>query len=365
MSSPYLTMDLAKLEANARAITRLCAEHGITVTGVTKCSCGSPEVAKAMLRGGVVSIGDSRMDNIRRLRSGGVDTAFMMLRIPALSKVEEVVAGVDVSLNSEPAVIAALSETALRRGLVHDVIIMIDLGDLREGVWPDDLVPFVRETIGHAGIRIAGLGTSLTCYGGVVPSEDNMHQLAEHAREIETKFGLELAYLSGGSSSSLPLVLAGKMPARINHLRIGEAVLLGVETIHRTAWPGTHQDAFVLHAEVIELKRKPSVPIGEIGEDAFAGKPVFEDRGDMDRAIVNVGREDVDVVGIRPIDSRVSILGATSDVLVVDVTATGSELRVGDMLAFSPNYAALLAMMDSRYVEKRALTATGSDPAPG
>jgi predicted amino acid racemase len=365
MNSPHITIDLAKLEANARAITRLCAEHGIAVTGVTKCTCGFPEVARAMLRGGVVSIGESRMDNIHRLRAGGIDTSFMLLRIPPLSKVEDVVSQVDTSLNSELSVITALSEVALRRRLVHRIIIMVDLGDLREGVWPDDVVPFVREVIGLAGIRIVGLGTNLTCYGGVIPTEENMQQLVNLACEVEKTFQLKLEYLSGGSSSSLPLITAGKMPRRINHLRIGEAILLGVETAHHTPWPETCQDAFVLHSEVIELKKKPSVPIGEVTQDAFGRKPVFEDRGIIDRAILDVGREDVDVDGIRPIDPRLSILGATSGALIVDVSAAEGGVRVGDLLAFSPNYAALLAAMDSQYVEKRPVTGTDIDPAAG
>ena len=138
MGNPHITIDLGKLEKNARSITRLCAEHAIQVTGVTKCTCGSPEVAGAMLRGGVSSIGESRMQNIHRLKAAGIDTSFMLLRIPSLSDVEEVIANVDVSLNSELAVINALSDAALRRGRVHAIIIMVDLGDLREGVWPDD-----------------------------------------------------------------------------------------------------------------------------------------------------------------------------------------------------------------------------------
>jgi len=353
MGNPHITIDLGKLEKNARSITRLCAEHAIQVTGVTKCTCGSPEVAGAMLRGGVSSIGESRMQNIHRLKAAGIDTSFMLLRIPSLSDVEEVIANVDVSLNSELAVINALSEAALRRGLVHAIIIMVDLGDLREGVWPDDLVPFVREVVGLEGVRIVGLGTNLTCFAGVIPSEDNMRRLVEQACEIERSFGLALEYLSAGSSSALPLLAAGKMPRRINHLRIGEAILLGLETAHRSPWPDTYQDAFVLYSEVIELKRKASVPIGEVSGDAFGRKPVFVDKGEMDRAILDIGREDIDVEGVRPVDPRLSILGATSGVLVMDVTAAQGSIRVGDLLAFSPNYAALLAAMDSQYVEKR------------
>jgi alanine racemase len=154
MSGLYVTINLEKIAHNARTITRLCMQYGIAVTGVTKGTCGLPAVAQAMLRGGVTAIGESRMPNIHRLKASGVHTSYMLLRLPPLSEVDDVVTGVDISLNSELTVIAALSEAACRRGLVH-CIIMVDLGDLREGVWPDDLISLVRDVVGLPGIRLA------------------------------------------------------------------------------------------------------------------------------------------------------------------------------------------------------------------
>jgi len=72
----------------------------------------------------------------RRLKAAGIDSSYMLLRLPALSGVDEVVESVDVSLNSELTVLAALSRAAVSRGRVHDVMLMVDLGDLREGIWP-------------------------------------------------------------------------------------------------------------------------------------------------------------------------------------------------------------------------------------
>ena len=353
MARPYVGIDLDKIEHNARSIVALCRAHGLAVTGVTKGTCGHPAVARAMLRGGVSSLGESRMENVARLRDAGVRAPMLLLRLPPLSEAQQVVDQVDVSLNSELAVLEALSEAARRRERVHDVIVMVDLGDLREGVWPDDLLPFVRETLRMRGVRVAGLGTNLGCYGGVVPSEENMGRLVEHAREIEAACGIALAWISGGSSNLLPLLAAGRLPARINHARIGEAILLGRETTGRRPWPGTWQDAFRLHAEVIEEKEKPSLPIGERGADAFGRRPRFEDRGERERALVNVGREDVDVEGIAPVDPRLAVLGASSDYLIVDVTEARGAVRVGDEMVFSLDYAALLATMTSHYVEKR------------
>jgi predicted amino acid racemase len=313
-----------------------------------------------MLRGGVTSLGESRLENVRRLRADGIDAPVMMLRLPPLSEVDDVVAAASLSLNSELSVLGALSAAAQRAGRRHPVMVMVDLGDLREGVWPDDLMPFLRQVLGMGGVELVGLGANLTCYGGVIPSEQNMTRLVRHVEAAEQSFGIRLPWISGGNSSALPLVAEGRMPARINHLRIGEAILLGRETVHREPWPGTHQDAFRLHAEVVECKTKPSVPVGFRTADAFGARPSFPERSDVERALVNVGREDIELPGLVPLDPRLRVMGASSDYLVVDVTGAAGAVRVGDELDFALGYGGLLAAMDSAYVEKRYRSSRGS-----
>ena len=203
------------------------------------------------------------------------------------------------------------------------------------------------------GVRIEGLGANLACFSGVVPSVENMDRLAKLAETVEKRFGIALRWVSGANSSGLELIASGHMPGRINHARIGEGILLGRETVTRRPWPDTHQDAFVLHAEVLELKNKPSLPVGQRSQDAFGKLPHVQDRGRRERALLNVGREDVDVEGITPEDSRLTVLGGSSGYLVVDVTGAGGEIRPGDELGFSINYSALVAAMTSEYVKKR------------
>lgn len=353
MPGPQVTIDLEKIERNARTVVAKCREAGIGVFGVSKGTCGMPQVARAMLRGGVIGIGESRFENIRRLRDSGIDCQILLLRSPPLSLIEEVVASVDISLNSELAIVQELSRVAERMGRVHDVILMVDLGDLREGIWPSDLVPTAEKIVELPGVRIVGVGTNLTCFGAVLPSEENMSALVEHARSLERLFGLRLTYVSGGNSSSLPLVLAGKMPRGVNNLRIGEAILQGGrDTFYETPWPALETDAFLLAGELLEVKSKPSVPIGRTGVDAFGRRPVFEDKGQRLRGILNVGREDVVVEGLEPVQAGVAVLGASSDHLVLDLSEADPPPRVGDVLKFRMSYGALLAAMTSEYVDK-------------
>lgn len=352
---PFLTIKLDKIEHNARAITQLCRKRGISITGVTKGVCGQPEIAAAMLRGGVDSIGESRFENIDRLRGAGIEAPVLQLRLPPLTGAERVVAQADMSLNSEPAVLEALSDHAIRSGRVHEVILMVDMGDLREGVMPESLPGLIADVLPLAGIRLVGIGANFACLCGAIPTKDTMHRLVDLAEGVERDFNLSLRWVSGFNSSGLELVASDQMPARINHGRVGEAILLGREAAYRKSWPDTFQDAFVLHAEILELQTKPSVPSGERGQDAFGDYPSFEDRGARRRALLNIGREDVGVGTLTPTEPGISVIGSSSGYLVVDVTEVARPVCVGDELSFSPDYGALLAAMTSEYVKKRPL----------
>jgi predicted amino acid racemase len=313
-----------------------------------------PEVASAMIHGGVSWIGESRLDNIERLRKNNINVPFLLMRSPHKSDVKRVISLADISLNTEYEIIEDLSEASIKNNIVHKIIIMIDLGDLREGIWPNELIPLVKEIMNMKGVKIIGLGTNLTDLNGTIPTSENNQQLVELAEQVEDNFNIKLEYLSAGNSSSLKLLESGKIPNRINHFRIGEGILLGRETIYREKFPNTYQDAFVLSAEIIEKKLKPSVPIGEIGQDAFGNIPSVQDKGMMKRCILNVGRQDTNIEGLSPRGSTLEILGATSDHLLIDST-NDIDLNIGDVISFDLNYSALLASMTSPFINKIVL----------
>ena len=362
MQYPLIEIDLEKIRKNAEVITSLCAAHNIGVAGVTKVVCGSPYVAKAFLAGGVKQIADSRLENISRLRDNGITCQILLLRTPMLSEVERVVSLADISLNSELSTIEALSKAALKLNKVHKIILMVDVGDLREGILPEDAEKITEGILQLEGVKLEGVGTNLICYGGVVPTIENMSMLVEVADRIENKFGIEFNIISGGNTSNLGLVSKGKMPGKINHLRIGEGILLGVDTVSREPLPGTFQDTFTLKAEVIELKEKPTVPGGETAQDAFGNVPHFEDQGVRERAILGIGREDIDPESIAPVDPDIKIMGSSSDHLLIDTHDSRKEYGVGDVVPFLTGYGALLAAMTSQYVSKKYISASRRVP---
>jgi predicted amino acid racemase len=352
MPSPSIAIDLDAITSNTRDIVAGCAARGVDVIGVTKATCGNPLVARAMLRGGVVGLGESRIDNVRRLRRNGLSGPIMMLRIPSISEAPDVVRLCDISLNSERTVLEALSDAARQLGRVHDVILMLERGDRREGASAAELIPLCDLAMAAPGLRLAGLGANFMCASGVLPTTAKLEALCAHAEAVEERFGIRLDYVSGGNSGNLPLMDIEGMPDRINQLRIGAAILRGENSVTGGTLPGLLDDAFTLEAELVEIKTKPSLPEGETGRDAFGGRPIFEDRGDRVRGIVNLGRVDIQLQGLSSREPDAEITAASSDHLIVDLTGA-KRFAVGDTMRFDMDYGALLQAMLSPYVEKR------------
>ena len=350
--TPRLEIYPDRIAQNARSVVSLCHARRAQVAAVTKVVCAHPAVVNALVSGGADMVADSRIRNLQAMADAGIDRPLMLLRIPAPSRVADVVRCANVTLNSNLRTIELLSEAALLHGVTHQVLVMVDVGDLREGVWPDKAIEVVRGASKLRNIEVAGLGCNLACYGGVIPTRENMTALVEVRDRCREATGLALDVLSGGNSANLPLLASGEMPDGINHFRIGEAIVLGRNVIDRSPWPGTRQDTFKLVAEVVEVERKPSMPIGDRGQDAFGGLPEFEDRGVHLRAICNLGRQDVAIDGIEPLMKGVSVLGGSSDHLILDVEDAVENVRVGDELEFWPGYGALLALSTSPYVQK-------------
>jgi predicted amino acid racemase len=174
MNTPRLEIDLGKIHHNARTLVERLARRSISVTGVTKASLGSTEIADELRLAGVSGLGDSRIENIEVMRRSHLSARLSLIRSPMLSQAKRVVAGADISFNTELEVIRRLSFEAVKMGRTHAVVLMVELGDLREGLMPDDLVAVVRETLSLPNIVFKGLGTNLACQSGVSPDDANM-----------------------------------------------------------------------------------------------------------------------------------------------------------------------------------------------
>lgn len=345
---PRLDISLTSIRENARMLSNLYGQKGISLMGVSKAVLGEPAIAEAMIQGGVKYIADSRIENIKRMKQAGLKTQYVLLRT-AFHQAEAVVKWVDISFNSELKTLRALSAQAQAQSKVHQVIIMVELGDLREGVMPCDLAQFITETLSLPYLKVMGLGCNLACFGGVKPNQANMKWLSELTDSLEEKFHIPLDLVSGGNSANYQWSQSVQDVGRINNLRIGESILLGCETLNRIDIPGLHTQAFQLVGEVIESKYKPSVPSGDICQDAFGNHPVFVDRGLRQRAIIALGRQDILVSSLKT-HSSISVLGSSSDHLILDDLY--QNLHVGDAVNFGLDYGGLLSAMTSPFISK-------------
>ncbi len=351
MSYPRVEISLDKVKHNTKTLVELCNKNGISIAGVTKVFCANPEVAKILVDSGVKILADSRIENLKKMKHIAVPK--LLLRLPMISQSEEVVEHADISLNSEIETIRALSEKAVLKEKIHKIILMVDLGDLREGIMDEtEIYKDIEEILSLENIELIGIGTNLTCYGGIIPKHENLSKLIGIKNNIEINFDIRLNIVSGGNTSSLYLLEKGEMPEGINQLRLGESIVLGRETAYGERIRDTYDDCFKLYAEIIEIKEKPSVPIGEIGMDAFGNKPTFEDRGTRKRAICAIGKQDVNIGDITPDDGKVLILGGSSDHLILDVTDCCYKYSIGDKISFRLSYGGILSTTTSEYVHK-------------
>jgi len=353
---PRVEIDLKKLRNNIDQMVTRCKSQGIEVAGVIKGCTGIPQCAKQFEEGGCSFIASSRLEQLQDAKNFGIKLPLMLIRIPMLSEVKDVISLTDISLNSEEAVLKALNDEAMIQGKTHKVILMVDLGDLREGFWSKDELLNAALKVEHQmnGLELAGVGTNLGCYGSINATPEKLQELVECAEMIEGKIGRKLRYISGGATTSLPRVLEGNMPARINLLRVGEGILLAKDL--RDLWgldmSFMYQDVFVLKAEVIEVKDKPSHPVGEIMFDAFGFKQEYVDRGVRRRALLALGKVDYAFPDmIFPRDKGIEILGASSDHTIVDVQDAERNFKVGDIMAFDLCYATIVYVTNCRNVK--------------
>jgi predicted amino acid racemase len=345
---PRIMISLPKLISNAQTILSLCKRHGVSsIFLVGKVLAGYKEVLGALAPLGFTYLADSRMDNLKKFHEFSIPKA--LTRIPMLSEIKDVIKYSSLALVSEIKTIEALSQEAIRQEKNYDVILMFDLGDLREGVfYKEDYMPLIKAILHLPNIHLKGIGTNLTCLEGVIPDQVNMGILVDIKNKIENAFEIHLDLVSGGNSSTLYML--DNLPSQINNLRIGEAIFLGRETAFGNLIPGMFQDAFTLEAEIVEIQRKPSHPIGTLSINAFGETPILRNSGEMNRAILAIGKQDVDHNHLTPHDSTIKSLESNSDYLIIQLE--DNTYHLGDIVSFSLDYASLLQCMSSHYVRK-------------
>ena len=354
---PELVTDLDKLRHNIEKVKRMCDHDGVMVAGVIKGCTGLPECVEQFERAGCEFIATSRLEQLEPLREMGIQTPFMMIRIPMISEAADVVRLADISLNSEISVLRELNRQAGLQDRTHRVILMADLGDLREGFWDREEMLEVALAVENDmhNLELAGVGTNLGCYGSIAATPEKLRELVDIAETIEAKLGRELEYISGGATSSLPRIIEGNMPDRINLLRVGEGILLAKDLQDLWGYDLSfmNRDAFVIRTEIVEIKDKPTYPCGQIMFDAFGTTPEYEDRGVRKRAIIALGKVDYGAPeDLVPLAKGISVIGASSDHTILDIEDAEREYETGDIVEFCISYSNLVYVTSSPNIRK-------------
>ena len=350
-----VTINLEALHHNLKTIGGWLEEHGASWTVVSKVLCGHVDTLRALHALGVRSVGDSRLTNLRSARDAMLDTEMWYLRLPHLSAIESIVTLSDVSLNSEIEIIRALNEEAGRQGKTHRIIIMIELGDLREGILPGSLIKFYKGIFHLPNIEVLGIGANLGCLAGAVPNVDQLMQLVLYKELLELKFEHKLPMISAGSSAILPMLCSGAVPKAANHFRIGESLFLATDLINGGIMEGLRDDVIMVEAEIAEIKEKSLVPLCETTEMSPFVSIVNEEFSPGQRgyrALVMLGQLDTDVSGLTSVNPAIQIAGASSDITVMNLGDSPQGLEVGDTIKFRVSYSALLRLMNDKYIDK-------------
>lgn len=345
-----------KLKQNYQYLDGLFKEYGKEWAVVTKILCGNEVFLEELLSYGVKEACDSRISNLKTIKKIAPHVQTVYIKPPAKRSIKKIVKFADVSFNTEFATIKMLSDEAVKQNKTHKVIIMIELGDLREGIMGDHLMDFYDSIFKLPNITISGIGTNLNCLNGVLPSQDKLIQLGLYEQLIEATFNTKIPWVTGGTSVIIPMLFKHQVPDSVNHFRVGETLFFGADLLSEGTIEGMQSDVFKLFAEIIEITEKPKVPIGYLAENPSG--EVFEiderDFGEnMHRAIIDIGLLDVSADYLMPTDDKISIVGASSDMLVIDIGDSEKKYKVGDLVSFNLKYMGALGLLNSDYIEKR------------
>ncbi len=352
----FIELHKEKLKHNYNYLNNLFKQNNIEWAIVTKLLCGNRTYLREVLELNTRQVCDSRVSNLKAIKSIDPDIETVYIKPPAKRSLRSVVKYADISLNTELYTINLLNEEAKKQDKIHKIIIMIEMGDLREGVLGNKLIEFYGSIFNLPNIEVIGIGTNLNCLYGIMPSQDKLIQLGLYKQLIEAKFNRKIPYVSGGSSVTIPLLVKGILPASVDHFRVGESLFFGKDLFTEKLIKGMKNGVFKLHAEIIELTEKPIVPTGEIGSNVSGDTLEFDEK-DLGRktyrGILDIGLLDMNIDNMELVDKKITLSGASSDMIVVDLGTKKPKYKVGDLIEFKLNYMGTLHIMNSNYIDKK------------
>ncbi|HOV14047.1 MAG TPA: alanine racemase [Spirochaetota bacterium] len=258
-----------------------------------------------------------------------------MLLLTKLSDVFEELENCNSIFVSDLKILEAVSQ--LKKSKDIEIILSLELGDLRDGINPDNLNNFMKNALKIDNINIRGIGTNLGCLAGKLPDEKTFNILTDCYYNIKTKLGFEFKKISIGGTVFYDFIEQQKIPKEINQIRIGEAIYFGYNMSYKKNIESLRQDTFVFSSEIIEIYDK-RVDNSERGFNAFGEKSNIKKSGIRKRAVLDFGKLIAEKCSIFPIDNNIFIDGQTHNHTVIDISDSNKKYNVGDNIDFTINY---------------------------
>ena len=325
-----IKVNLSKIQYNAKVLQTLLERRQIHFTPVVKCVAGDERIVSTIKSLGITHFAESRIDNIERLRD--LNITFTLLR--PTTEFETMVSTVKLSIQTELDTIKQLNVIAKRMNVKHQIMLMVDWKDGREGVLTYDVLDYIKEIMSMSHIQLVGLAFNFMCFKSKAPEENDVFMINKFISAVEKEIGYKFKIISGGNSSMLPQTMYNDL-GKINELRIGEALFRGIDTTTNEPIASLYQDAIVLEAEIIEIKPR----INQVTHQSYL------------QAIVDIGYLDTFTDGIKPIAIDLKMVGASSDHLMIDLN-NQDHYQIGDRIQFSLNYEALSQSMYMKNLTK-------------
>jgi ornithine racemase len=342
-----LTIDVAAVRLNVAALTHRLASQGIDIVGVTKAVDGDPDVGRAMLAGGAVALADSRLPALARLADRGLGPR-LLIRPPQRDELDLALEVADGLLLSDASTARALSARAGAR--LVPFLMVVDMGDRRDGVLPEDAVALAAELAGLPGLALAGIAVNFACLSGLQPSVTLFEQADAILAEV-AGFCRDEPTLSLGGTYCLPHLFDGFRSRHRCVVRLGAGLYFGHYTLPTvTPIPGLLRADPILTATVIESRVKPGPPQGLIGPDSFGHVPDRAlPRHRARHVLLAMGRRESEPRCLRPMLADSYVAGMSSDHTLL---ITRAPLAAGDTVDFALDYEGLVRAVTSPFVRK-------------
>lgn len=327
-----LKIDLSKIQYNAHILRDMCRRSYVHFTPVVKGVGGDDRIIQSLAEIGITHFADARIDNIRESDNG--QYSYTMIRTGNQQELENIVNHTDISIQTELETIQQVNHIAQSLNKTHDILLMVDWKDEREGIQTYEVVEYINKVVNMPNVKIKGLAFNFMCFHSDAPTSEDIQLINEFVAHVEGQTGLNMQIVSGGNSSVLPEMAKGHL-GKINELRIGETLFRGVNTTTDTAIPALYQDAIILEAEIVEIKPRMR----------------HQSHHDYLQAILDIGNLDTKIPEILPLHHDVDVLGATSDHVMVDLY-NHDNYQVGDTIQYSLGYSAMAQSMYMPNIKK-------------